>query len=347
MKYRYMGNSGLLVSRLTLGTMTFGADEWGCDEKESHNIIRAYLEAGGNMIDTADVYTGGRAEEIIGSILSEFPRDEVLIATKSYFPKSQKPNQFGGSRKRLIEACETSLRRMKTDYIDLYYIHGPDPVTPFEETLRSLDDLLSQGKIRYVGVSNLFAWQLAKMNGISALRGYEPLTAGQYLYNLIRREPEREIIPACVDAGVGMFCYSPLGGGLLTGKYKGQKEPAEGSRMAHRRKIDGGRFWHENGLRVTSLVETASKDSGIPMAKLAIGWPLRQRFVTSMVLGVRTTDQIKQNLEHGDWDIPEDVWQTLEEGTRPSEDYLTWFNKMSYDRHFAAAEYSNRLHELP
>ena len=147
MKYRWLGSSGLLVSRISLGTMTFGTDNWGCGEKESHAIMRAYVDAGGNFIDCADVYAAGRSEEIIGSFLPQVNRDELVVASKCYFPMGQKPNQYGVSRKHVVASCDASLKRLQTDHIDLYYIHGPDPVTPFEETLRAYDDLVRQGKL--------------------------------------------------------------------------------------------------------------------------------------------------------------------------------------------------------
>lgn len=347
MKYRYMGRTGLLVSRLTLGTMTFGASDWGCDEKESHRIMSAYLDAGGNFFDSADVYAGGRTEEIIGTLLPSISRDKVIVSSKAYFPMSLEPNHFGGSRKHVVSSVEASLRRMKTDYIDLYYMHGPDPIAPIEETLRGLDDLVSQGKIRYLGCSNMFGWHISKANGIANSLRFEGLTAGQYLYNLIHREPEREVIPAAIDGGLGIFPYSPLGGGLLTGKYKNQDQPEEGSRLSHRTKVDGPRFWHSKGFEVAKTVERVSDESGLPMHTLAIGWPLKQRFVTSVIIGVRTIDQLEENLKHADWDLPEDVWAELEERTRPSEDYLSWFNKMNYERHFTAAEFAVRSGQLP
>ena len=163
MKYRYLGSSGLLVSRITLGTMTFGVADWGCDEQESHAIIKQYLDAGGNFLDGADIYAGGKAEEIVGNFLTQINRDEVVIASKCYFPMGDKPNSYGVSRKHVMASCEASLNRLKTDYIDLYYIHGPDPVSPLEETMRALDDLVRQGKVRYLGCSNMFAWQIAKI----------------------------------------------------------------------------------------------------------------------------------------------------------------------------------------
>ncbi len=347
MKYRALGSSGLFVSRITLGTMTFGMTDWGCDEREAHAIIERYIEAGGNSLDCADVYAGGRAEEIVGRFLPQINREELIIASKSYFPMGPRPNNFGVSRKRLIASCEASLKRLKTDYIDLYYIHGPDPVSPVEETMRALDDLVRHGKVRYLGCSNLFAWQIAKAAGVAARMNLEPLLAGQYIYSLIHREPEREIIPAAVDHGLGMLCYSPLGGGLLTGKYRGMIEAAKGTRISHRMQVDGPRFWHAKGFKTSETVERVAGETGIPMAKLAIAWPLRRRFVTSVIIGVRSQEQVQANMEAGDWDMPEDVWKSLEEQTRPDEEYLTWFNKRNYERFFSAAEYHDGRTELP
>jgi len=346
MKYRLLGSSGLLISRVSLGTMTFGAPEWGCDEREAHAILKAFLEGGGNAIDGANVYAGGKSEEIIGTFLPQIAREQVVLASKCYFPVVNQPNRFGSSRKHVIASCEESLRRFKTDYIDLYYIHGPDPVTPMEETLRAYDDLVRQGKVRYLGVSNLFGWQIAKAAGVAQRLQLEPLVAGQYIYSLIHRELEREVIPAAADSGVGLTCYGVLGGGLMTGKYRGQSEPPKGSRFQLRAQMDGGRFWHAKGLRIAGLLESLSKETGASMARLAIGWPLRRRFVASVVLGVRSAQQIKENLEAADWDMPDDVWQKLEEATRPEDDNLTWFNRPNYQRFWAAAEFHEREAEL-
>ncbi len=358
MKYRYLGGSGLLISRITLGTMTFGVDQWGCGEKEAHAIIGAYLDAGGNCLDTADVYAGGRSEQIVGSFLPQVRRHEVIVASKFYFPtggsasgprkpSSSKPNLGGASRGYVISSCEASLRRLNTDYLDLYYIHGPDPVTPMEETLRALDDLVRQGKVRYIGCSNLFGWQIAKLAGISARLGFTPPVAGQYLYNLIHREPEREIIPSTVDHGLGLITYSPLGGGLLTGKYEGMKEPVAGTRLSYRTAVDGPRFWHPKGFETAAVVREVSAATSQPVHRLAIGWPLGRRFVSSVIIGVKNLQQLSDNLELGDWDLPLEVWQQLEAKTRPPEEYLTWFNRVNFRRHFDAAEYHDEIQELP
>ncbi|UCF95440.1 MAG: aldo/keto reductase [Desulfobacterales bacterium] len=347
MKYRFLGASGLLVSRISLGTMTFGTDNWGCDEKESHAIMQTYIDTGGNFIDCADVYAGGRSEEIIGSFLARVNRHDLIITSKCYFPMGQKPNQYGVSRKRVISSCENSLKRLKTDYIDIYYIHGPDPVTPYEETMGALDDLVRQGKVRYLGCSNMFGWQIAKAQGVSARRGLEHLVAGQYIYNLVHRELEREVIPAAVDHGIGLTAYSPLGGGLLTGKYKGMKEPRKGTRHFFRTQVDGPRFWNAQGFSTADILEHVSQESGIPMAKLAIAWPLGRKFVSSVIIGVRNLQQLEANMEIGDWDIPPDVWTRLEEQTRPEEEYMSWFGKANYERFFKAAEFHDERAELP
>jgi len=347
MKYRYLGSSGLLVSRITLGTMTFGVADWGCDEQEAHAIIKKYFDAGGNHLDCADVYAGGRAEEIVGSFLSQINRDELVIASKCYFPMNDKPNSFGVSRKHVIASCEASLKRLGTDYIDLYYTHGPDPVSPLEETMRALDDLVRQGKVRYLGCSNLFGWQIVKATGLSVRMNLERFVAGQYIYSLIHRELEREVIPSAIDQGLGIICFSPLGGGLLTGKYKGMNEPDQGTRLSYRSQVDGPRFWNPKGFKTAEILEQVSLDSGISMSKLAIAWPLKHRFVTSVIIGVRNQEQLEVNMEIGEWDMPENVWNALEEQTRPEEEYLTWFNKKNYDRCFSAAEFHDDRTELP
>ena len=346
MKYRYLGSSGLLMSRLTLGTMTFGAPDWGCDEKTSHTIIKKYIEAGGNCLDVADIYAGGRSEEIVGSLLPALNRDGLIIASKCSLPSGPDVTQFGANRKQIITSCEKSLKRLKTDYIDLYHIHVPDPVTPIEETLRAMDDLVRQGKVRYTGSSMFFGWQLTKAQGISAKNHLEKMVAGQYIYSLIHRELERETIPAAIDAGIGITCFSPLGGGLLTGKYRGQEIPEDGTRASFRTEVDGPRFWHPRGYKTAEIVGDVARKSGIPMNKLAIAWPLGQKFVTSVIIGVKNLDQLEINMEPSEWDLPQEVWDELEKRTRPEEEYMTWYNKFNYDRFFNASEFHDVKVEL-
>ena len=342
MKYRYLGSSGLLLSRITLGTMTFGSEVWGCDEATSHQILREYLELGGNHIDTANIYASGRSESFIGTFIDQINRDDVTIASKCYFPVNkadQRPLQYGLSRKHIIAECEKSLRRLKTDYVDLYYIHGPDPVTPIEETLRALDDLIRQGKTRYIGCSNIFAWQIAKAIGVSERLNLEKFVAGQYLYNLIRRAPEHEVFPAAVDGGLGIMPYSPLGGGFLTGKYRAHESPAEDTRFAHRMGTDGPRFWHDRGFEIAEVLNRAAEESGVPAVQLAVAWPLRRPEVTSVIIGAKSVEQLELTMKPGDWDMPDDLWTRLEEQTRAPETYLTWFNRQNYRRFYDGAEY--------
>jgi aryl-alcohol dehydrogenase-like predicted oxidoreductase len=347
MKYRTLGSSGLIVSRITLGTMTFGAPDWGCDEKTSHAVLRKYIDMGGNHLDSADIYAGGKAEEIIGSFMPQMQRDEIVIASKCYFPAGKLHSRQGLSRKHIFASCEGSLKRLKSDYIDLYYLHGPDPLTSLEETMDAMDDLVRQGKVRYLGCSNLYAWQIAKAQGIAHRMNLAKLIAGQYIYSLIHRELEREVIPAAVDHGVGMVCFSPLGGGLLTGKYKGMAQPAEGTRLAFRTQVDGPRFWHPKGLKTAELIDRIAGESGISRTTLAIAWLLKRKFVSSVIIGVKSLPQLEADMEPADWDMPEDVWNALEEETRPDEDYLTWFNKRNYERIFATAEFHDEMKEHP
>lgn len=341
MKYRYLGKTGLLVSRIALGTMTFGSNNWGSDEATSHAVIKRYLDKGGNHLDAANIYGGGRTEEIIGTFMPQINRDEIIIASKCNFPVADKPNHFGTSRKHLISSVETSLKKLKTDYIDLYYLHGYDPVTPLEETMTTLNDLVRQGKIRFLGVSNFFGWQLAKAQGIAKQLNSEPIVAVQPLYNLIQRDAEHELIPAAEDSGVGLIPYSPLGGGLLTGKYSGQQRPEKGTRADFREGTDGPRFWHERGFEVAAILEEVSQQSGIPMAKLAIAWVLKRKFVTSVIVGARQADQLDLTLEVGEWDMPDDIFNELEERTRPIEQYLTYFARRNDNRVFDAAEFTS------
>ncbi|MFQ3621415.1 MAG: aldo/keto reductase [Spirochaetales bacterium] len=338
MKYRYLGKSGLLVSRACLGTMTFGATPWGCDETVARQIILKYVEKGGNFIDTADVYASGASETIIGNVLGEISRDEVILATKCYFPMGQKPNTHGLTRKHIVTSCENSLRRLRTDYIDIYYLHGPDPLVSMEEVLETLQVLVQQGKILYTACSNLFSWQIAKAMETSIRHNHTGFICGQYLYNLIHRDAEGEIIPAMVEYGLGILSWSPLGGGLLTGKYRGAQEPPKGSRLEYRIKVDGPRFWHEKGFRTAEKLASVSEQTGIPMAKLALAWPLTRKFLSSVIIGVRTLNQLEENLEALDWDMEPETQKLLDDLSAPEKDYLWWFNSTNYKRFVDTAE---------
>lgn len=227
MEYGRLGNTGLMVSDLCLGCMTFGRET---DEAVSKEIVARFLDAGGNFIDTADVYSQGVSEEITGRAIQGV-RDDVVLATKVRFPMGDGPNDAGLSRKHITRSCDASLKRLGTDYIDLYQVHCWDAATPLEETLSTLTDLVRAGKVRYVGVSNFTAWQLAKAAGVSELRGFERFVCLQPQYSLVERNIEREILPVCRGEGLGVIPWSPLGGGFLSGKYRRDEKPLEDSRI--------------------------------------------------------------------------------------------------------------------
>ena len=348
MKYRYLGNSGLLVSRICLGTMTFGNPDWGCDGETAKQIVNTFVENGGNFIDTADMYSGGASEEMLGKALEAHSRDDLVIATKCWFRKRPTPNAKGLSRKHIIEACEASLKRIGLEYIDLYQLHGPDPYTPIEETMRSLDDLVRSGKVRYVGCSNFYAWQFVKANGVSERRNQERLISGQYMYNLIRRDVEREILPACEDQGMGLLCWSPLASGFLTGKYQGSETPAPETRIGKRIKIDFPRYWGE-GTRslIDELVKTAGALGKSP-AQTALSWLLKDQRVTAAIIGARTVDQTAANAVCGDWDLPDEDRQRLTDMLPLEPGYPKDWMVLGFDPNIRGEEFPpNHIQRLP
>ena len=332
MRYRYVGASGLLVSRVSLGTMTFGAPGWGCDEKTSHRIMDVYRDNGGNFIDTANVYAGTDSEKIIGSYLARTDRSELVVASKCFFPQGTTPCSYGLSRKHILQACEDSLRRLQTDYLDLYYIHAFDPYTPLEETMHALDSLVTSGKVRYIGCSNLFAWQFTLANGIAASRNGVRFICGQHMYNLIHREVEQEVLAACEAQGMSLVPWSPLGGGILTGKYKQSPKPEQGSRMDHRQQIDGPRFWNEHGFAMAAELGKVAEKTGIDRVQLALGWVLREPRVASVISGVRSVEQLEANLSMAEQDLSDDVYAELTTRTQTDPGYLVQFAEHSRNR---------------
>jgi len=324
-KYRYLGKSGLLVSRVCLGTLSFGFKEWGNDAKSAARIIDIFLEAGGNFIDTANIYGGGLSEGIIGDAIKDKKRDAIILATKCFFRTGSAPNSKGLSRKNVIESCETSLTRLKTDYIDLFYMHSSDPHTPYEETMRAFDDLVRQGKVRYIGCSNLPAWQIVKANAVSTQMNLEKFACGQYMYNLINRGIEIEILPACHDQGMGLVCWSPFAGGMLSGKYVGFDKPQEGTRFSYRTHVDLPRFWSDRGKKIAEAILPIAKQSGEPAWKLALAWPLRDKRVVSIAVGVTKEEQIRNNIIVGEWDLPDSLLEQLNKIASYEADYLTSF----------------------
>jgi 1-deoxyxylulose-5-phosphate synthase len=305
MKFRYLGDSGMLVSRVCLGTMTFGMKGWGCDQQTSLNIVRKFVENGGNFIDSADMYSAGISEEFLGQALSDLKRDDLVIATKCWFRMGNSPNAKGLSRKHIFEAIENSLRRLKTDYIDLYQLHGPDPHTPIEITMRAMDDLVASGKVRYLGCSNFYAWQIVKANAVAERNRWSKLVSGQHLYNILRRDVEREILPACEDQRMGLLCWSPLASGLLTGKYDTSQSPKSDSRIGLRAEIDMPRYWNESSFKIINEVKAVANECSQTPSQVALAWLLADRRVSSVIVGVRTVEQLESSIAVGDWDLPQ------------------------------------------
>jgi len=325
MKYRYLGKSGLAVSELTLGTMTFGAQGWGCDEKESHRIMASYVEAGGNMLDCADVYAKGESERIIGTFLPQVKRDDVLISSKCNFPFDSSPNGLGSSRKHMVTSVEASLKRLHTDYIDIYYLHRSDPAIAADEIMETLDILKQQGKILYSACSNLPAWRVVLDSMEAKARRSSGFACGQYMYNLIDRSCEQEIIPAMINQGTGILCWSPLAGGLLTGKYSKVKDVPKDSRFDYRKNLDVPRFWTGRGKQIADELQALAESLGIPSAHLALAWLLDKQYVSSVILGVKSVGQLKDAMGSVDISLTAETRAALQEISAPEKSYLWGF----------------------
>jgi aryl-alcohol dehydrogenase-like predicted oxidoreductase len=318
-EHRFLGNSGLRVSELCLGAMTFGGE---CDEPVSHRLLDRFVEAGGTFIDTADVYGGGASEEILGRWLANRSRDDVVIATKLFWPTGGGPNDHGAGRKHVLSAVEASLRRLGTDYIDLYQLHAFDETTPIEETWSTLDGLVRAGKVRYLGASNYAGWQLQKTVEMASHHGWEPLVALQPLYNLLDREAELELVPVCRNEGIGMIPWAPLRGGWLTGKYRrgmtaappdtrweADKQPWLGS---WERSVD------ERTWAVTDAVLAVAEEVGHSPAQVALRWLLQRPAVTAPIVGARSLAQLDDNLGAAGWSLEDKHLERLTAaGDRP------------------------------
>jgi aryl-alcohol dehydrogenase-like predicted oxidoreductase len=314
MEYRYLGKTGLKVSELCLGNLTFG---WHTAEEDSYPILDRFAESGGNFIDTANMYGRGTSETIVGKWLKRQKRSDYVVATKARFPMGDSPNDGGLSRKHLLTAVEDSLRRLDTEYIDLYWAHVWDPGTPLEETLSTLHSLVQCGKVRYIGASNFTGWQLHKAINLSNQMGWEPFIALQPLYNLLDRVVEYELIPICQNEGVGIVPWSPLRGGWLSGKYRrGMSGPIAGTRVDIVTKSNGGESWNTyNNKRTWQIIDTLLKVAeaeGKTPAQVALNWIAHQPAVTAPIIGVRTLDHLEDNLGAVGWTISDEHLAQLE-----------------------------------
>ena len=328
---RSLGRSGLRVSPLCLGAMNFGNEQFGCDEETSKGIIHAYLDAGHNFIDTANVYSGTKSEVIVGKAVKG-RRDGVVIATKAASPLGPGPFDSGTSRKHVTRACEDSLRRLDTDYIDLYQMHRYDETTPLEETLSTLNDLVRRGLVRYIGVSNWPASQIAEACTITAMRGWEPLVSLQPQYSILARDVEVEIVPVCQRFGLGIIPWSPLGGGMLTGKYKKGEEPEEGTRFAAPGPFQ--QVWRARALseRNHAIVQTVLEEAGkldISPIALALTWNLSRPGVVAPIIGPKSVKQLQDNLAALDVTLPEETTQRIDAASEPRLPYPHDFLRMA------------------
>jgi aryl-alcohol dehydrogenase-like predicted oxidoreductase len=314
MKYRLLGNSGLRVSEAALGTMTFGDDwGWGTAKDEARKVYDAFRDAGGNFIDTANIYTNGTSESFLGDFM-EGHRQSVVLATKytNAFPGTD-PNAAGNQRKNMMQAVEASLKRLKTDYIDLYWVHIWDQLTPVEEVMRGLDDLVRAGKVLYTGISDAPGWWIAQANTLAHLRGWSPFVGLQIEYSLIERTVERELIPMARALNIGVTAWSPLAGGVLTGKYHGHGSP-EQARMTTEMTKD---FMPEpvRSARIVAAVKKVSDETGRGMAQVALAW-LRYRPVPVIpIIGARKLTQLQDNLASLDLTLSADQLKTLDEAS--------------------------------
>lgn len=294
MEYRLMGDTGVSVSRLCLGTMTFGQET---DKAASHEILNAFVDGGGNFVDTADVYSSGVSEEIIGEWLGSRDglRDQVVLATKGRFPMGEHPNAVGLSRKHLASALDASLRRLGVESIDVYQMHGFDPLTPIEETLRFIDDAVRAGKIHYFGLSNFLGWQIAAFSERAIAGGLTAPVLLQPQYNLMTRHIELEVVPACEEYGIGMIPWSPLAGGWLTGKYSRDTRPSGETRLGENPDRGMEAWDRRNTDQVWAIVDEVRQvadDAGVTMAQAALAWVADRPAVTAPIIGCRTAEQL-------------------------------------------------------
>ena len=328
MKYNILGNTGLKVSELCLGTMTFGGKGYWTaigklDQEPVDALVKRSVEAGINFIDTANVYSEGLSEEMTGRAIRNLGlnRDDLVIATKVRGKMGEGPNQTGLTRKHIVQQAEESLRRLNIDYIDLYQIHGYDPLTPLEETLRALDDLVKSGKVRYIGCSNLAAWQLMKALSYSSFHHFSKFISLQAYYTIAGRDLERELIPLLNDQKLGLMVWSPLAGGLLSGKYGRNQEGPEDSRRVS---FDFPPVNREKAYDILDVMHPMAEQKGISVAQLALAWLLHQPAVTSVIIGAKKQEQLEDNLKAIDVQLDAAELQKLGEVSKLTPEYPGW-----------------------
>ena len=323
MKYRKLGNSGLIVSEVALGSMQFGKKMGmgGLDQKQTDSMVRCALDSGVNFIDTADVYSLGESETLLGNALKAVRR-EIVLATKVRLPMSDNFNRSGATRANIMAGVDSSLRRLQTDYIDLYQIHGWDSNTPLEETVRALDDLVRQGKVRYIGLSNYYAWQAATALAIQERQHLEKYVTAQMHYSLVNRGLEYEWLPFAEYYGIGILVWSPLAGGFLAGKYGKGEAPSAGTRFA-----EAGPFVlfdRDRGFEIVEVLKKVAQRHGAGCARTAVAWTLARPGVSSVIIAGRTNEQLLDNIAAVDMDLSEQDVRELDRVSDPGVPYPQW-----------------------
>jgi aryl-alcohol dehydrogenase-like predicted oxidoreductase len=318
MEFYTLGNSGLKVTRLALGTMTFGTEwGWGADKEAARAIFNAYVDAGGNFFDTADAYTGGTSETWLGEFIAERGlRDDAVIATKFTMNlAAQTPNAAGNGRKNILRAVEGSLKRLNTDYIDLYLMHCWDRLTPPEEAMRTFDDLVRSGKVRHVGLSDVPAWYASRAQAIAEYRGYEPISALQLEYSLAERNIENEFVPFGTRYGAGIMAWSPLASGLLSGKYRPSSQGETAGRLETVRGTTNPGFqkFNERNWAIVAELEKVAGELGRSMAQVAVNWAMTQPGIASIIVGATKLEQLKDNLGALEFTIPHELRRRLDD----------------------------------
>lgn len=329
MKYKMLGRTGLFVSEICLGTMTFGGrgELWPIigqlDQAAATNLLRLSTEAGINFVDTADVYSEGESERILGRAVKDLgiSRQDVIIATKARGRTGPGPNAVGLSRGHIMDAVKASLDRLGTDYIDLYQVHGADLVTPLDETLRALDDLVRAGQVRYIGCSNLMAWQIMKALGLSANRGWARFETVQAYYSIAGRDIEREIVPLMAEEQLGLMVWSPLAGGLLSGKFR---RDFAGPNDARRTRFDFPPVEREHAYNIVDAIQPIAERHRVSVARVALAWLLHQKSVMSVIVGAKTAEQLADNIAAAELTLSADDLAALETASALAPEYPRW-----------------------
>jgi voltage-dependent potassium channel beta subunit len=311
MKYRRLGNSGLKISEIGLGSwLTYGK---AVADHTAYDCIHKAYELGINFFDTANAYEGGKAEEVLGEALKVYPRSSYVVATKLFFPMGDRPNQRGLSRKHIVEQCDASLKRLGLDYIDLYQCHRFDPEVPVEETLDALDDLIRQGKILYAGVSEWSAAQIENAVGVGKAHHLRPIISNQPIYNMFERYIEKEVLPVCMEKGIGQIVFSPLAQGVLTGKYKPNTEKPADSRAANN-STNGviNSYFRNDVLECVQQLKGVAEEIGVTLSQLALAWILRHPAISSAIIGASRPQQVEENVKAVDVILTQDILGEIE-----------------------------------